>query len=75
MLGDDLMQHGVLGVARAIRGRATCHAFWGSAPAPPCLCRKMDTRAQAGTGSLMCLSSRRSCACGSSGGRRAGLGA
>jgi hypothetical protein len=29
MLGDDLVQHGVLGVARAIGGRATFHAFWG----------------------------------------------
>jgi hypothetical protein len=26
VLGDDLMQHGVLGVSRAIRGRDTSHA-------------------------------------------------
>ena len=59
MLGDHLVQHGVLGVARAIRGRATFHAFWGSAPAPPCLCHKMDTPVLVGAGTLL---RERSCA-------------
>ena len=35
MLGDDLMQHGVLGVSRAIRGRATFHASGVARPRGP----------------------------------------
>jgi hypothetical protein len=35
MLGDDLMQHGVLGVTGAIHGRATFHASGVARPRGP----------------------------------------
>jgi hypothetical protein len=36
MFGDDLVEHGVLGVSRTIHGRDTSHGSGYSAPAPPC---------------------------------------
>ena len=48
MLGDDLMQHGVLGVSGAIRGRATFHASGVARPRGPAYAARWIRRLRPG---------------------------